>query len=880
MNFEEALGIVRMLIETGIPRESAINNPAVPVEFRSEIENRLRGEEIIVLEPADEISSSVQSDEWLNKIDRSNWYYWPTLRGYFLSVKKFPLYTVRSIDESTDRILGRMPNPSTSRFDVRGLVLGYVQSGKTANYTALIAKAADVGYRLIVVLSGIDNGLRRQTQIRLKKELVGYADHQKAKSVPLPPLGRQWHEFTTEDIDGDFRPGFASPAALQGSQPVLLVIKKNGTVLRRLLNWLDNAPEEVKHTIPLLVIDDEADQASIDTRGTYIHGETPLPDDYEPPSVINSLIRQLLNKFHRSSYVAYTATPFANILIPHDANDPEYKNDLFPKNFIFALPKPHGYFGAEELFGISNSDEEEPRGLDIVREVSPDDLQNLEQNQLPVSLKNAIIDFILAGAVRAARGEPEKPATMLVHISRLIAEQNNLAEIIGQYLQELRDEWRYFRNNGILEQLRSRWEHEFRPVTKNICPDRDMDFEKIEPYIGHFFESVKLKIINSATGDVLDYEREPQLKAIAIGGDRLSRGLTLEGLLVSYFVRRTPMYDTLMQMGRWFGFRSGFEDITRIYTTAELAGWFSDLAVVENQLRDDIKIYENLGLTPYEVGTRILLHPSLQVTSPLKMKYTRQITIRQSFSGEKIQTFKFPLNHPDKLVLQEENNLKGIRKFLLQLGNPAAISDRKGPIWTNVPADLILECLRSFCVDIESGMFTPDLICKYIEQQNEKCELLRWTVAIRGRELPDPVLGDVDWGIPGMTVHQISRTRLGNTENLGVITSPGDEAIGLSDSSRLIMQQLLNEGYKQDPAARRARPPEEALLLIYPISKYSGHERRSSGGNRRPLYDDPNQPHARNLIGLAISFPHSNNVQPVTAYLTGTAGWRLSIDQD
>ncbi len=157
--------------------------------------------------------------------DRSDWYYWPTLRAYLLGNNNWPAPAVRSLDETTDRIIGQMSDPLIEQFDVRGLVVGYVQSGKTANFTALIAKAADIGYRLIIVLSGIDNGLRRQTQIRLNKELAGYPDN-RSNAVPLPPMGRQWHQFTTEEPDGDFRPGNANYGALQGTQPVLLVVKK------------------------------------------------------------------------------------------------------------------------------------------------------------------------------------------------------------------------------------------------------------------------------------------------------------------------------------------------------------------------------------------------------------------------------------------------------------------------------------------------------------------------------------------------------------------------------------------------------------------------------------------------------------------------------
>ena len=191
---------------------------------------------------------------------------------------------------------------------------------------------------------------------------------------------------------------------------------------------------------------------------------------------------------------------------------------------------------------------------------------------------------------------------MLVHTSSRIVEQNVLAGRIAIRFGELRDEWRYHREHVIRSRLRDRWEADFRLVTRARYLDRDVAFDIVEPFIGPYFESVQVVEVNSSTGSVLDYEREPALKAIAVGGNRLSRGLTLEGLTVSYFVRRTVMYDTLMQMGRWFGFRCNYDDLTRIYTTAELAGWFSDLALVEHDLREDIRIYETQNLTPLQLG--------------------------------------------------------------------------------------------------------------------------------------------------------------------------------------------------------------------------------------------------------------------------------------
>jgi len=400
---EEALGVVRVLISSGIEQEEAIHNPVIPEEYQDQIRQQLKEEAVVTFEPISVISGTTDRVDWLDLLDRSKWIYWPAQRRFLLSKKNWSLETVRSIDEASDKILGFLSEPSTKEFKNRGLVIGHIQSGKTANYTALIAKAADVGYRFIIVLSGMDNALRRQTQIRLKRELIGYP-HDSSGSVEYPPLGNQWHEFTSESLDGDFKASNVVPAALQGSQPVIVVVKKNKDVLNKLIGWIEQAPDEVMSTLPILVIDDEADQASVDTRGTLLHEGDPIPEDYEPPAVINGLLRTILKKFTRCAYVGYTATPFANILIAHDASDPSFQEDLYPKNFIVSLPKPPGYYGTEELFGtLGVFTGEESEGMDVIRIVEERDSDVIYADNLPSSLDNALIDFMLAGATRALR---------------------------------------------------------------------------------------------------------------------------------------------------------------------------------------------------------------------------------------------------------------------------------------------------------------------------------------------------------------------------------------------------------------------------------------------------------------------------------------------
>ncbi|MBI1934883.1 Z1 domain-containing protein [Candidatus Woesearchaeota archaeon] len=870
MNYAEALGLARFITSTGISIDEAVDNPVIPSDFRKRIRLVLEEEKTIILRPASMLTDDKDYVEWLSKQDRSGWYYWPTLRQYILTTKGWPNPSVQSLDKETDRILARLPQPNgTNPFDKKGLVLGYVQSGKTSNYTALIAKAADSGYRLIIVLSGIDNGLRLQTHRRLKREIVGTT---KGKYVPLPPIGKQWFEFTREELDGDFDPGFTNNAALQGSQPVLLVVKKNGFVLRRLLKWLKSAPKEVMQTIPLIVIDDEADLASIDTRGSYQPKSDEIPENYEDPSVINELIRDLLNRFNRKVYIAYTATPFANILIPHDNYDPNVSDDLYPKNFMVDLPKPSGYFGAEELFGrMDDISEDSIEGMDVIRNISDEDLIELQESKLPPAIERAILSFILAGAARKCRSEEDFPATMLIHISFRINDQLQIYAAVDKKFTELRDEWRYDRNNGILKRFQSLWEEDFQPVTEQLHPNKVIDFAKLEQYIGTFFESIQIRTINSATGEVLDYEAEPTLKTIAIGGNKLSRGLTLEGLLVSVFVRRTVMYDTLMQMGRWFGFRFGYEDLTRIYTTAELADWFRDLAFVEHQLRNDLQVFEEQLLTPLEVGMRIKTHPQMQVTSRLKRRYASETTIAQSYSEHIEQTFKFPLNKLGDLAYQADQNLNLVKDFLSNLGEPKMY--KKGPLWSEVPAQKIVEFLNKYVTDEGARNISLPLISSYIEKQVSKNELIKWTIAVCGRESLDSNLGEVDWGLK-TKIRQISRTRLGDSESLGVITSPGDESIGLSkEEIKKVNEISKEENIAENKAARKVRSPKEGLILIYPISRHSTPI-KSKGIMRHTLYANSNSPNARDLIGIAISFPRSEHPQPVEAFLEGTISWR------
>ncbi|MGC7845708.1 Z1 domain-containing protein [Desulforudis sp. 1088] len=876
ITYDDALRIARTLMDAGhCDIETAIGNPAIPQEYRADIRNDLERERVITIRDPNMVEDHERRHTpWLHAVDRQSWYYWPRLRAFLIDQKGWPEPTVRSVDDTTDRILGAMENPlQPGEFFTRGLVVGYVQSGKTANYSALIAKAADTGYRLIVVLTGVHNSLRLQTQKRLTSELVGVINGRPI-GVGWPEQNREWHTFTAPSIEGDFDPGNASAAALAGPNPILIVAKKNSFVLNRIINWLDTAHEETRRSVPCLVIDDEADQASVNTGGNrpFEDGEdfelADLPE-VEPPSRINDLIRGMLKRFSKVAYVGYTATPFANVLIDHEAVDAISGNDLYPRDFIVALPRPHGYYGARDIFGRPEDDTD---GLNVIRLVADGDVHllvparrsdvNTFHPSLPESLDRAFMDFILAGAARAQRGDGAEPATMLIHTSYLVPVQRRLAELVRERIGRIRDEWRYFRGDGMAVRLRRRWEEDFRPVTRAANRELDVPFQDIEARVGEFLEQLTVVELNSDSEDELDYDRDPSLKAVVIGGNRLSRGLTLEGLLTSYYVRRARNYDTLMQMGRWFGFRNGYADLTRIHTTSELAQWFRDLATVEEELRDEIARYERERLTPLDLGVKIRQHPSMLVTSPLKMRAAS--TIHISFAGGFVQTITFPLHDRNWL----RDNIEVTRGFLSTLGHPTDHDGAGRPLWRPVAGTTILDFLAQYKMDPNATQVKAEPLRDFIRRQIEQDELTDWLVGVMGLSERDERLGTIDLGIVGEPIiNLIERTRLRDSNSLKAITSRRDQEIGLT-------QEQKAEAKSMEPqvpylkALRSVRDRREGVLLIYPISRYSGIG-RTLGDKREPLFSDPEQ--GEDVIGIALIFPESDTAATVE-YVVGTVG--------
>lgn len=763
--------------------------------------------------------------------DRSNpWYggpnstdrFWPPLRRYLLEVKKWPPNVVSSLDDSTTKILSLMQPPNRGTVDTRGLVVGYVQSGKTANYTALIAKAVDVGYRLIIILAGIHNSLRSQTQARITKELV---NRDRAR----------WFEMT--NIDADFRDARNTDAFLSehGGSRLLFVVKKNATVLRRLLKWLEDGSAMALQACPTLIIDDEADQAGLNA--------SKIPNTR---TVINKLIHQILETLPKVAYVGYTATPFANVLI-----DPA-GDQLYPRDFIVALSKPVGYFGAEQLFGrerLSEDDDEfETTELDVIRLIPDPDVEVLRPKSrssvddfapsVPQSLQDALLYFLLSVCARRVRGHNDH-CSMLIHTTVYTAAHQALESAVTTYWKHCQRGLRNKSQKSIMTRLEQLWSSESARVPAAHWSLPFHTFEELRPHLLPVLKEAQIVVENGPSAIRLNYSDEPRVQ-IAIGGNSLSRGLTLEGLLVSYFLRTTTAYDTLLQMGRWFGYRFGYEDLPRIWMTAELKEYFFTLATVEQEIRNDIARYERENLTPRDFGVRIRQHPKLAVTSALKMQ--KAVDCEISYSGTTNQTRFF--KHHDAPWLAD--NIAATRALLESLGPPSP--ERQGKVFLDVPVERIIEFLRCYRVHEEhTDIQTPNLI-EYIESQNDKLALTRWSVVVAELLEPDPALLTLDL-TSTISVNLVNRARRDRNNvpyaDLGTITTQSFFSLDLPPGRNSTSIRNIRRD-KDDPP----------LLVLIPIGRNSYPGRDTKGAKRVKLEA------INDIIGMSLSFPVSETPTP------------------
>ncbi|TFV87403.1 Z1 domain-containing protein [Blastococcus sp. CT_GayMR16] len=884
---EDFVVLLRVLMSTrGLSDEGALAEAGhlIPAEMHDRVLQRYREQTsttIEVLRPT-EFSSTGGPQPWYQDWNSAEGYYWLRQRRFLAHDLRRMDFEIDSLDIASDRVLAHLGDPGAADpFDIRGLVVGHVQSGKTANFSALIAKAADAGYRIVIVLSGLHNSLRMQTQRRLQRDL----GHEDTIGVGLPTPGNRWVWMTNGEPWGDFDAAAVNGALLQGNDHVILVLKKNKSRLDRLLAWMRG---RVPDHVPVLIIDDEADQASVNTGGNRAVAElTDLdPDDYDgdapaadelDPSAINLRIRQLLNLFARSSYVAYTATPFANVLIDPSASDADGGDDLFPRDFIISLPSPPGgnYVGAERLFGrdrLAGEGEITVEALDVIEIVPDHEIDYVVPPRgerdtfipaVPPSLRQALVDYLLGAAGWLHRAGRDEPCTMLVHTDMRRAVQNPLAEDIRNELAVIRQQWRYEREVS-RPAFVDRWNREFRPVTVSLDVGLDVAFESIEPYLDDLLrDGIPVRVLNSDHLDTADFDAEPTLKAVLVGGNKLSRGVTIEGLITSFYVRETLYYDTLMQMGRWFGYRGRYVDLTRLYSTQLLVSCFHDLATAEQELRNQIALYETQRLTPREFVPKVRMHPTMLVTAPNKMRAAEELSL--DYSGQRVQTVRII---DDRTTISQ--SLKVTREFLNSLGSPQTDSGR--PFWTDIPAQQVLRFLGDFPV-FRQPSIDPQSVLDYIQLQVRNRELTRWRVLLSAAQAENPELGSDDLGVVGRPEIALkARTRLAkDPTSLGVVTEPEDDLFGLEASAIAAARAAVGDGNADTLAAalRMQRDAREGYLVLYPISAQS--QPRSGSSTRIPLYVD--SVGAPTVIAYQIQFPASSSDATVE-YVSAPQGRR------
>ncbi|WP_053076306.1 MULTISPECIES: Z1 domain-containing protein [Burkholderia] len=742
------------------------------------------------------------------------WHYWDSYKRLLASQGWSP-NVVQVLDEDTDNILTECGNPAWSgSWDIRGLVMGDVQSGKTASYSGLIAKAADAGYRVIVLLTGMIEDLRRQTQERLDSGFVGRDSRDIfGNSRDMQAIGagiyRSKSANVLTSVDFDF---LTNNARILGgiplsniSEPILFVMKKNKSPLENLAGWLEaqlRLSGHSKHPLPLLVIDDEADNASVNVR-----------KEGEEPATINALIRCIIGKFSCSSYVAYTATPFANVFI-----NPDNETDLFPSNFIYSLNTPSHYIGASSIFLEDGKHYHQLRDIDDAEASFPYiHRKDYPVNELPDSLKNAVRVFLLSCAIRDIREEELRHRSMLINVSRFTDVQARVATIVRNYLWSLQEEIRQFvlsmswRKHPDLVQLECLWQSEF--------SDAGVTWDDVRKKLYEAVASIKVVTINqkSAQDEKLDYSKfkstEKGRRVIAVGGLTLSRGLTLEGLCVSYFYRNSKAYDTLLQMGRWFGYRQGYEDLFRIWMDPEAQDWYAHIAGAVAELRTDFKRMSANRLPPSQFGIRVKSHPdTLIVTAQNKMRSARDVAHSISFSAFGAETPFIP-----KASLLNEQNINRVAVFVRDEGE----ADLKGNryIWKNVPKKRVAALLSELNISNMNMPFLPDVdkgdrpLFRFIEK-NSYDQLDHWDVCIpqgRGDVVPGievPISGGPTGGVrcrkrqfertaKGVPYLRLNKQRVGDTS---------DERVEMEDSQREDADRAWQEERTKDSKKGESTP--------------------------------------------------------------------------
>ena len=816
-----------------------------------------------------------------------DFFFWNRYKKYLEEAKHWNPRVTATLDKVSDEIVDLLGDPESKEpFQRRGLVLGDVQSGKTANYTAISNKAADTGYRIIIVLAGMMENLRQQTQSRLDSEFSGrkseyYLDPKAEQTIKNQPVGvgrygagKRIASFTSVTKDFDINVLKSNDLNLESvSDPIVLVVKKNKRILTNLIKWLSKSkdPATDKVMLPMLLIDDEADNASVNTKS-----------EDESPAAINACIRMLLNGFYQASYLGITATPFANIFINPETEDEMRGDDLFPRDFIYSLSPPTNYIGADRVFG------ENPDFSNALIPLRKEEMdlffpfshkKDMDVDALPPSMYEAMSYFLLFNAIRDVRGDYTEHRSMMIHVSRFTDVQNKIAEVVNEWLVQSKSDIQNYaalseakrEKIGTLRYLHKVWEKHGLEEIGHISWD-----ELCRTYLYRAVAPIAVRAVNQKTGATsLDYfaHKDDGLRVIAVGGNSLSRGLTLEGLGVSYFYRKSQMYDTLLQMGRWFGYRPNYEDLFRIWMAEEAVDWYGYITRAANELKDEIAKMKLANQTPLEFGLKVRQDPnSLIATARNKMRSATAVSRPVTVSGRLLET---PRLKSSLEVLK--NNEAAFKAFVDHLSADGALDEKeKKYYWRGVSKDAVVQLLFDFETHPWHLAFQGRALAEYIE---EAMEDEKWDVALVTDGEGDPYPGGLKYGNTILPINSTERRTVIADDKMVRISgtkvkvgSGGCTRVGLSEeqiktAKERFSQAQPNKKHMSDSAYLiKERQP----LLMLHIIQTDLDTKESTWKEKVPDY----------LFALGVGFPDSGKGLKTANYMVNMVELKNWMDPE
>lgn len=697
---------------------------------RSEIDVTGRGADVLDADP--------NRKKWYSRDILRKGGFWDRFFSYARSAEKnLPSEVMRQVDEDSDKIVERLGNPhQIEPFNCRGMVFGDVQAGKTLSYSAVMNKACDAGYKVVIVLAGVTESLRSQTQERLDYDFVGEIStvgnqvNTHANFVGVGKVNSSLRLICRTDTNSDFKNGrgFSIDSV---KRPVLIVAKKNISPLKEIIKWLHSQRNHDTEKVPqpILIIDDEADNASVNT------GKAGAP-----PKTINNLIRQIIDCCERVTYLGYTATPFANIFIsPDDTYDSSDREELFPKDFIVSLNAPSNYCGGNFYF-LDKSSEYVICDIDDAEEFIP---RSDPLIGVPPSLKNAVRQFFIASAIKDFRRDNRLMSnrgdsrfdSCLINVAVKTSAQNDLRprikDIVDEFYEAICSNQSINRLNTSLIEFKKIFEDDFEP---NLSIDMAMDWSGVYECLKKLEKPVTISI-NTKSEDQLVWKDNSPRKVIAIGGFTLSRGITLSGLTISYIYRNSKAFDTIMQMGRMFGYRDGYRDLVRLWIAPDFADAFDSATRSTDDLRDDIIQMNKLGMTPRQFGMKVSTYPGLLPTAKNKMQNSEVIEMKVCFAGLKPESHCFFID--EEIERSNKNSVIDFTKKIVSnydLKERFVINDDGNGLATPqvafeaVDSKIILELLNEFEFHPNNkGRISEGFFRQYIEELRFS-ELSKWDV--------------------------------------------------------------------------------------------------------------------------------------------------------